>query len=170
MRPAVTSDAEAMTTVHLQAWRETYTEIMPDTVFEAQESAREERVRIWIEIIQGRSPFGDERAYVAEAGGRVVGWATASDGLDEDAPHPNQLDGLYVLAEMHGTGIGRALLETAVCAEGGAYLWALDRESRAAAFYRKMGFEPDGTKRTFTTDGANVTERRLVRPPSMVVA
>lgn len=164
VRPATVLDADAVTTVHLQAWRETYTGIMPESVFVARESKRERRVEMWREIIGGHSPFGDEKAYVAVVDHRVVGWATASGGLDDDAPYPNQLDGLYVLMEMHGTGIGRALLEAAVGVEAGAYLWALDREIRAISFYRKMGFTPDGAKKDFTTDGASLPEQRLVRP------
>jgi GNAT superfamily N-acetyltransferase len=165
VRPATASDAESITDVHLRAWRETYSGMLPESVFAARDAHRQRRVEVWREIILGHAPFGEERAYVAEVDHRVVGWATASDGLDDDAPHPNQLDGLYVLAEMHGSGIGRALLEAAVGVETGAYVWALDREIRAVAFYRRMGFEPDGAKKSFTTDGASLPEQRLVRPP-----
>jgi GNAT superfamily N-acetyltransferase len=87
------------------------------------------------------------------------------NGSGASRPHPNQLNGLYVLAEMHGSGIGRALLEAAVGVETGAYVWALDREIGAVAFYRRMGFEPDGAKKSFTADGASLPEQRLVRPP-----
>ncbi len=166
VRPAVAADADGVTTVHLQGWRETYTGLMPESVFEERESRRERRVEVWTEIIEGRSPFGKERAYVAELDGRIVGWATASDGLDDDSPYPNQLDGLYVLKEAHGTGIGQALLEAAVGTDTGAFLWAIDAPTRAISFYRKMGFLPDGTKKPFLTDGAGVMEQRLVRHPA----
>lgn len=166
VRPAVTADADGITTVHLQGWREAYSEYMPESVFEAREASRPRRVEVWIEIIEGRSPFGKERAYVAEIDGRIVGWATASDGLDDDSPYPNQLDGLYVLKEAHGTGIGQALLEAAVGTGTGAYLWAIDSPTRAISFYRKMGFLPDGTKKQLLIDGADLMEQRLVRHPA----
>jgi GNAT superfamily N-acetyltransferase len=165
IRRAVVSDAEAMTSIHFQAWRETYTGMVPESVFEARESRREERLAVWREIIEGRSPFGNERAFVAEMDGQVVGWATASDGRDEDSPYPNELDGLYVLAEAHGTGCGSALLEAAVGSGSGAFVWALDGVTRARSFYRKMGFEPDGAVKEFQTDGASLPEARLVRHP-----
>lgn len=165
IRPAVAADAAAMTDVHLRTWREAYTGIVPEEVFLTREAQRDRRVLTWIEIVEGRSPFGNERAYVAEVDGRVVGWSTGSDGRDDDSPYPNELDGLYTLAEVHGTGVGQALLEAAVGTEAGAYCWRLDEATRALSFYRKMGFVDDGTQRTFETDGVSLSEQRMVRLP-----
>ncbi|MFT4030309.1 MAG: GNAT family N-acetyltransferase, partial [Protaetiibacter sp.] len=131
VRAAVAADAEGVTSVHLRAWREAYTGLVPEAVLAAREANRADRVARWEQILGGHSPHGDERAFVAEQDGRIVGWATASDGRDDDAPYPNELDGLYILAEVYGTGAGRLLLEAAVGVGTGAYLWVLDGNGRA---------------------------------------
>lgn len=165
VRLAQAADAEAVNEVHLQAWREAYTGLILEAMFVAREAQRDERVRRWREIIAGNSAFGNETAYVALLNNRVVGWATASNGRDDDSPYPNELDGLYVLAEAYGTGAGQGLLEAAVGTNGGAFLWMVDADTRAGSFYRKMGFVPDGTKRNLEYPGFTLPERRLVRAP-----
>lgn len=166
IRRARLTDAEAVTQVHFQGWREAYTGLVPESAFVAREAQRDERVQRWREIIAGTSTLGNDATYVALIDNRVVGWATAGTGRDDDPPFPNELNGLYVLAEAYGTGAGRGLLEAAVGATGGAYLWMIDAETRAASFYRKMGFVPDGTRRTLDYPDFSLPERRLVRAPN----
>lgn len=43
----------------------------------------------------------------------------------------------------HGSGLGQALLDTAIGTEP-AYLWIMAGNPRAEAFYRRNGFVPDG--------------------------
>lgn len=165
VRTAETRDAVALADIHLQAWRETYAAVLPEVVFARRDAERDERVQIWEEIIRGGSRYGKERVWVGELDGVVVGWATASDGRDDGSPYELELDGLYVLARAHGTGVGQALLEAAVGVELGAYVWTWKAPTRAGAFYRRNGFIADGVEREFTTDGAHLIERRLVRHP-----
>lgn len=66
---------------------------------------------------------------------------------------------LYVRAEMYGRGIGYALLTEAI-GPAPAYLWVLDGNDRAIAFYERQGFRFDGCSKTERVG----TERRMVRP------
>ena len=57
-----------------------------------------------------------------------------------------QIKKLYVEPVLQGGGIGGALLEHAVSTLGADYLWALEKNDRAIAFYQKHGFALTGEK------------------------
>ncbi|MEI7057422.1 GNAT family N-acetyltransferase [Nocardioides sp. CCNWLW239] len=69
-----------------------------------------------------------------------------------------ELSALFARAESYGTGLGHRLFE-AVIGASAAYLWVLDGNQRATAFYERQGFRFDGMT---TTEPVGV-ERRMVR-------
>jgi ribosomal protein S18 acetylase RimI-like enzyme len=76
------------------------------------------------------------RAFVVRRAGVPVGFASLA--VHEGAM---EIDQLYVRAEQRGTGMGRALLETALAAGGQARAWIVaDDEGRARALYERTGF------------------------------
>ena len=93
---------------------------------------------------------GAARFHLALADGRVVGYAKVNPPWLPDAePGAMQLSQIYVSSDQHGAGVGKALLDWAIAparAEGATALlltvWEENR--RAAAFYRKNGFEHVG--------------------------
>ncbi|WP_306233721.1 GNAT family N-acetyltransferase [Agrococcus beijingensis] len=84
---------------------------------------------------------------IAWLGDRIVGLAATSAAPARwerelglvPPPADRELDRLYVAAEMHGSGLGAALLE-AVVDERPHYLWLIDGNARAARFYERRGF------------------------------
>lgn len=54
---------------------------------------------------------------------------------------------LFVEPVLQGQGIGAALLEYAVEKLGARSLWALEKNTRAIAFYARHGFFPTGKKK-----------------------
>jgi len=54
---------------------------------------------------------------------------------------------LFVEPVLQGQGIGAKLLEYAVRHKGGYSLWALEKNTRAIAFYRRHGFCLTGEKK-----------------------
>ena len=103
IRAAVTDDAEALTDLHLDVWKEGYAGLMPDSIFVERRSERAERIERWRTNV-GTGPIA---TLVAE----------------DDEP-------------------GR-LLEKAI-GSSAAYLWVLDGNQRATAFYKRQGFRFDG--------------------------
>jgi GNAT superfamily N-acetyltransferase len=99
---------------------------------------------------------------VAEAGNSIVGWATSSAGRDDDRPAARELEGIYLLRDVYGTGAGQDLLVAAIGDEP-AYLWMLDDNPRAEAFYRRNGFERDGIERDQRMAGSLIHVIRMVR-------
>ncbi len=140
LRPAVRADALAVANAQIMGWRETYGEWLSPFFF-AKLSAVEQAARLGTRIDQPGIV-----TLVAESGGAVVGYSAAGPGRDDDAPLALELYALYLLAAHQRTGTGRALLVDAI-GDGPAYLWVLARNTRAQEFYRRHGFELDGTAR-----------------------
>src|SRR5699024_7026136 len=107
VRRATVRDAPGIAHVHVQAWREAYARQLPAEVLDALQE--EPRAKRWAAITE------DELTdvYVAEVGRRIVGWASAGDGREEEAPVSRELHGIYVLRDVYGTGAGQQLLDAA---------------------------------------------------------
>ena len=80
-----------------------------------------------------------------------------------------QLDAIHVLPEHLGRGAGPLLLEAAVArfaAWGcsGAWLWVVEGNERAQAFYRREGWTHDGTRESHEVGGSIVPILRYRRP------
>ncbi|NGN94917.1 GNAT family N-acetyltransferase [Nocardioides sp. KC13] len=142
IRAAVADDAEALTDLHLDVWEEAYAGLMPDSIFVERRSERATRIDRWRTNL-GTGPFS---TLVAEADepGRLLGFASAGPGRDTETGLPQlELSALYVRAESYGTGLGHRLLSAAI-GSAAAYLWVLDGNQRATAFYERQGFVFDG--------------------------
>jgi GNAT superfamily N-acetyltransferase len=139
IRTARLEDAEASAACHIACWREAYADIVdPDLLAErtGDLAARTER---WRDII---TAFGPRWLAVADTG-EVVGFSAAGPGRDDDVDIELELYAMYVRAAHHGTGLADRLL-TAAIGDASAYLWVLEANPRAQAFYARHGFRPDG--------------------------
>ncbi|MGN7190744.1 GNAT family N-acetyltransferase [Curtobacterium sp. MCBA15_004] len=156
VRRAEPRDARSIAEVHVRAWREAYAHLLPAAFLAALDvDAREDRWR-------GLVADPDLTVLVAERDGRVVGWASAGAGRDDEPVRDRELEGIYVLAGHHGSGTGQALLDAAVGTEP-AFLWVADRNPRAEAFYRRNGFERDGATKHVPIGPAGLDAVRMVR-------
>ena len=145
-----------MAHVHVEAWRQAYARELPaDLLAGLDEASRAVRWRQT--IVEGITDV-----YVAVADGEIVGWATGSDGRDEDAPMKRELEGIYLLETSYGSGAGQRLLDAAI-SDAPAYLWMLNDNPRAEAFYRRNFFKRDGAERHKLMAGHPVHIVRMVR-------
>lgn len=160
VRPAGRQDAERIADLHVSTWRETYAHLLPEDFFGTAHARM--RLDMWSQILD--HPRDDQTVRVAEIDGLAVGFAMVgpSTGTEaQPAPRERQLFTLYVRTDAHGTGIGQTLLD-AVLGAGPAMLWAARQSPRALAFYRRNGFEPDGTEKVDPGTPA-ITGVRMVR-------
>lgn len=90
--------------------------------------------------------------FVAESAGRLVGFGQLRAGhapaCVRVAP-AREVQRLYVDRDWHGKGVAQALMAAMLAlargqGAGAAWLGVWERNPRAIAFYRKMGFEPVG--------------------------
>ncbi len=140
IRPATPDDAPAIARVHVQSWRESYTDIVPDSVFAVRTA--EQRTTVWHNILTE----SDERVvvYVAEDPrvglvGFASGYADQKDVQGYDA----EVTSIYLLRSYQGKGIGRALFSAVVqaLADNGSrslLVWAL-ADNPAHPFYAHLG-------------------------------
>ncbi len=149
IRPATPQDAAAIAALKVRAWRAAYAEILPPERLDALDVDAE--AEAWREHLE--EPPAEERLWLAVDGADLVGYARSGPCEDVDAtPELGEVHGLYAAPERIGTGVGRALLTHAaadLAARGyrTLVLWVFVGNDRAAAFYERAGFWPDGTRR-----------------------
>lgn len=159
VRPAIPEDAPGLVDVRIASWREAYQGIIPAWFLSSLDNGRTASVARWTGYIKR----GENRFIAGLADGGHVGFAIAGHPRDEDAPAPIELYALYTRAVMWGSGLGGALMEAAI-GQGPAYLWTLEENTRAQAFYAKYGFAPDGSRQMLDGELSDIPEIRMVRP------
>ncbi|MEU4508812.1 GNAT family N-acetyltransferase [Nonomuraea wenchangensis] len=142
IRAARPEDAGVIEEIRLATWRVAYRDVMPADFLAGLE--------VRPEIVRNRAD--------ALASGRVTGRVAVRDDVrgfalygpsrDEDVPGM-EVYAIYVLPEEFSTGMGRALMASAVedLASSGhreAGLWVLAANARARRFYERFGFSPSG--------------------------
>ncbi|NHN54775.1 GNAT family N-acetyltransferase [Calidifontibacter sp. DB0510] len=146
-----------MARVHVTSWQQTYRGLMRDEVLDDPDFVTR-REAMWRRSLTDPQ-YADRQTAVLEHDGDLVGIAMTAPPGDDDATWSRQLYVLYVLAEHHGSGAARSLVEAVLPPDTSAALWVADPNPRAQAFYAKLGFRPDGTD--LVDDG--VREIRMVR-------
>ncbi|WP_150463216.1 GNAT family N-acetyltransferase [Nesterenkonia ebinurensis] len=107
------------------------------------------------------TPVHRERARVAELDGSLIGLAMVGKPEDQDTETSLQLYLIYLLAEHHGCGAASRLL-TELLGEQPASLWVFKDNPRAQGFYRKHGFEPDGSEKDLGEEENDASLRGVV--------
>jgi GNAT superfamily N-acetyltransferase len=159
VRRATPEDARAIAEVHVATWRATYVGIIPQEILDALDvDAREADWATWVRA-------GDSVTFVAEDGGRVVGFASA--GPCRGFEDLGELYAIYVLPRFWGTGAGSSLMAAAVewlaARWSAAALWVAEENPRARRFYERRGWLPDDHRVEEVAPGAPVAEVRYHR-------
>jgi len=153
-RPTL-DDLDELGRVHVQVWREAYAGLLPDDYLGGLDPTF--GPKRWRERF-GSSP--EVAWWLARDEEGIVGMATSGPARDDDAPRPWELYAINVLRRGHGTGLADDLMEQTV-GDRPAYLWVLDGNHRATAFYRRHGFADDGGRKPEPDTG--VVEIRMAR-------
>jgi ribosomal protein S18 acetylase RimI-like enzyme len=142
-RVAGPADAEAVAKLHADSWRRYYRGAYSDAFLDGDVLA--DRLLVWT----GRLRESDPRrcTILAEDGG-LIGFANTF--LDEDPKWGALLDNLHVATSSRRLGIGSRLLAltaevlAARRGETGLYLWVLEQNIDAQAFYESLGGSREG--------------------------
>jgi ribosomal protein S18 acetylase RimI-like enzyme len=149
-REACVQDIAAIAALHADSWRRHYRGAYLDAFLDGEVVA--DRHAVWTARLA--APGADQFTVVADRSGEVVGFVHLI--LDADPHWGALLDNLHVAHRLKRCGIGRYLLAEA--AERLArrrpddrrfYLWVLDQNTAAQAFYAACG----GTKVETTLSG-----------------
>jgi len=145
IKPATFDDIEAIATVHIQSWKETYPGIMP-----AQRIAAlnlESCMRNWQRSLEAGS-----RVFVAVVDDTIVGFAAGDKNRSNEHCETGlgdkcdcELAAIYILKEHHHRGIGRALVKRfaqTMKEEGyrSMVIWVAEKNP-ATGFYAALGGE-----------------------------
>lgn len=153
-RPTL-DDLDELGRVHVQVWREAYAGLLPaDYLAGLDPTFGPTR---WRERF-GTSP--EVNWWLARDDDGIVGMATSGPPRDADAPAEFELYAINVLRRAHGTGLADDLMEHTL-GDRAAYLWVLEGNDRAMAFYRRHGFADEGGRKPEPDTGA--VEIRMAR-------
>ena len=138
-RGAVASDALEIAALHTDSWRRHYRGAYSDEFLDGEVAA--DRRAVWTQRLLDRR--ANCSTIVAVKSGRIVGFAHTIIG--EDVTWGALLDNLHVAHSHRRQGIGSRLLALSAKAvaarhpESGFYLWVLEQNVAAQAFYRRHG-------------------------------
>jgi GNAT superfamily N-acetyltransferase len=138
-RLAGPSDARAVAALHADSWRRHYRGAYSDAFLDGDVTA--ERLAVWTERLGRRDPGCC--TILAEDESGLVGFAHAR--FDEDPIWGGLLDNMHVAHCYKRRGVGSdLLLQTAKAVAGraqltGLYLWVLEQNVGAQAFYEARG-------------------------------
>lgn len=145
----------------------TYRGVVRPDFTEAQNAFRDD----WVPgLAEDFANPGTTRRLIARREGVVVGVVSITDGpadweIEEGylpAPAPRCLDRLYLHPDVHGQGLGTRLF-SAVDDGRDIYLWLIDANTSAQAFYRRKGFVDEEQHFTVGPSWGDVGMHRMVR-------
>lgn len=153
-RPTL-DDLDEMGRMHVQVWQEAYADLMPADYLAGLDPTAAPR--------RWRKRFGSRPGvswWIARDDEGIAGMATSGPPRDDDAPAPFELYAINVLRRAHGTGLADDLMARTI-GDASAYLWVVEGNDRAIAFYRRHGFSDEGGRKPEPDTG--VVEIRMVR-------
>jgi GNAT superfamily N-acetyltransferase len=149
-------DAEELARVQVEVWRQAYARLMDADYLDGLDAAA--FAEKWRSRMADPLP-GIVRLAVRDDEG-IVGFSTAGPPRIDDAPADLELYAINLLRRAHGTGVAGELLDATI-GDRAAYLWVIEGNARAMAFYRRRGFVDDGGRDIDKESGA--AEIRMVR-------
>ncbi len=141
LRRAGATDAHTVAALHAESWRRHYRGAYADSFLDGD--VLEDRIAVWEQRLTGEE--ARRLTILAEHGG-PVGFVNAY--FDEDPVFGTLVDNLHVLASHQRMGLGARLMAAVaegVIARAGSrslYLWVLEQNARAQAFYSALGGRP----------------------------
>ncbi|MQA65971.1 MAG: GNAT family N-acetyltransferase [Alphaproteobacteria bacterium] len=151
VRPATEEDVFRIAEIHVAAWRETYTEILPPAMLSRLSIGN--RAAMWQRALDGNES-GTIGIMVAEVGADIMGFGSCGPqrrATLKERGFDGEFYAIYVLRAAQRRGIGTALM--GALAKGlsdrgfaGASLWVLRENHGARRFYERIGGEVVGKK------------------------
>lgn len=166
LRPATIADAPLLAAMHAASWQATYRRLLPSAFLENEVNA--ERDAYWRARMEAP---GAQRRLVLIAELATPGTAPTPVGFvcverQPESPWGVLLDNLHALPAHQGIGVGKRLMEAAQRwardqGEAQLYLYVLDGNTPAIAFYERQGWEFSGSEPD-RMGGVDITALRYV--------
>ncbi len=159
IREATPNDVEAIATLHVTTWRETYQGLLPDAYLSALTPASREP--LWQQILTRANRV--RCVLVAAAPDQtLVGFASGGPHRGPLTAYPGELFTLYLLQAYQGQGLGKRLfMATTQCMQDQQHvpfaLWVLATNQQARGFYEAIGGQ-EISERTIDFAGLSLHE------------
>jgi GNAT superfamily N-acetyltransferase len=144
IRRPVLDDAESLAALHVDVWQHAYRGLIEQPLLNDLDV--DSRIARWQHAVADCTSDGAECLLAAYVEDTPIGIIQVGPAEHGDAPRPTELRSLNVAPSWHGKRVAHELVRRAL-SDADAYLWVLRGNDRAIAFYRKLGFVFDGTKR-----------------------
>ena len=179
VRAATAADARSLATVQRVTWRTAYSELLPAEVLDGLDTPQVQQA--WADTVEGGATVliameGDHPVGFVVAGPAPASEVAAANGvLPSDAAHTALVSTLLVEPRWGRRGHGGRLLAAAaaVLRDAGAtrgIAWVPAEDPASLNFYRRIGWEPDGTVRTLDANGRAIREVRLTGPLNLTLS
>lgn len=146
-------DLFAVSRVYEESWREAYRGLLPQEYLDSIPLGK------WVPYLEqaGREPL------ILLDGEKIIGAAGCCASRVPEMAGWGEIASIYLLPENWGNGWGKALLSAAVeqlesMGYQDLFLWVLEGNQRARAFYERMGFHPSGAYTEDEIGGVPVRE------------
>ncbi len=170
VRAATPQDVPVLTALHRTTWRAAYRDLLPPETLAGLDAPEVQRA--WADTVEGGATVllateGDDPVGFVVAGPAPHGEVAAADGtLPADATQTVLVSTLLVEPRWGRRGHGGRLLAAAATAlrDAGAtrgIAWVPAEDPALLSFYRRAGWDPDGTVRTLDANGRTLREVRL---------
>jgi L-amino acid N-acyltransferase YncA len=161
IRPGRVEDAHGIAAVHVESWRTTYTEIVPNDYLASLDVGV--RAQSWREHLREETTL----ILVAEEASRIVGFASGGKLREAIDAYDAELYAIYLLQENQSKGTGKLLVQRLAAqlrADGFTSLvvWVLEKNP-AVGFYQRLGGSPIAQK-SIEIGGAQLQEIALGWP------
>ena len=161
-RACEAADAGLISHINATSWRKSYRGIIPQHYLDRLPD------EYWVPSIRSWLSDGRFEGLLIYQGKHPVGCCIYGRGRDESHDTWGEIVSLYMLPEAMRQGLGGELLEECLARmrqEGYTrfYLWAIDGNAPADAFYRKHGFRVSGDSVSYAIGGAPVRDLRYVK-------
>lgn len=163
IRPATADDIEGIAMLHAESWRRHYRGAYRDEFLDG--GVYDDRRSVWTQRLA--EPSVPTITLVAD-NGDLAGFVHVV--LDEDPTWGSLIDNLHVQYATKRRGIGRALMAKAAAetltrtSTRQLYLWVLEGNHGAQAFYEAVGGEYAGSKEVVPAGGGRITGLRYIWP------
>jgi len=175
VRAATPADVPSIAAVHRITWRTAYADLLPAEVLDGLDAPGTEQA--WAAAVQGGATVLVASEGTADIGFCVAGPAPAGEVAAADGTAPPDaatvalVSTLLVEPRWSRRGHGGRLLARAAAELTGAgatrgVAWVPAEDFAFLGFYRRSGWEPDGTVRTLDAGGRPLREVRMTGPLS----
>lgn len=144
LRPATLADALQIAELHAASWRYAYRGAISEEYLSGDVIT--DRHNDWLRRLGESRP--NQYVVVAESSGEILGFACAY--AKENNEWGSLIDCIHVRQSLHGKGIGTLLICNvaswcaAMASDVPVYLWVLENNLRAQAFYQSLGANYSG--------------------------